>query len=80
MWSEASVAPYQKTVPLTALMCWLINLAVSSLTIIQSTLCFVLRPSTSDTWEQGWRAGVQLLPIKHSSNHSIRAAFDDECT
>lgn len=22
---------------------------------------------------------MQLLPIKHSSNHSIRAVFDDEC-
>lgn len=65
-------------------------LCVGSLILLSATelsfrLCFALfstLPLRTYLWfqEQRWHDTVQLLPTKHSSNHSITTVFDDECT
>lgn len=84
-WRRGSRVSYQKAAQLRAFVCWVINLAVSELSL-EVSFCLVLtllslhrdRPGLR-VQRKGLPGSVRLPPIRHSSNHLIRAVFDDEC-
>lgn len=85
-WCRGSGARFQKAALLQTFVSWVINLAVSELSFEVSfasssplSLFTMAAPGWECRREEGGLVSLRLPPIHHSSNHLIRAVFDDEC-
>ena len=83
---KGSRVSYQKGALLQTFLCWVINLAVTELSFKASfastSPLLWLCPGHlgMSTPRKGWPGSLSLPHSHHSSNHLIRAVFDDECS